>query len=243
MRKTASQTTMVMVLVCVMVLFAAVSFAAPTEKTNKDLYYQGSGGSQSSGASQAQDTGTKPVVRYWVERADSGGRDITVGEKASFHSGDRIYFKFSTNVDCYSYLVCKGTSGKVSMMFPGIAGRDNHVSRYSETTVPTINVPFVFDQTPGTEKLCLVVSPTPVEDWQNMAGQARGLDKPLELNASQEGLWERVVSKCATLSGTKDLTLEQYENNADGQGGNYVADHAGSFTRPMALYMDLEHRP
>jgi len=228
--------------VCALLVCAAALAVPARADTNKDLYYQQPGASSATSGDSGQTSATKPTIRYWVERA--GTRDMIVDTKNSYRSGDKVYFKFGTNVDCHAYLVCKGSSGKVAMMFPGIAGKDNQVKPNSITAIPTINQPFVFDQTPGIEKLCLVVSPKPIEQWEKLSNQARDLSSPLDLNDSQMDLWDEVVSKCANLKATKDLTLEQYENDQDNQGGNYVTDHGESgFTRPIAVYMDLEHKP
>jgi len=251
MHKRVYLTRGLFVAACVLALVAAGASWAGSDASNRDIYFQQAGSSTAgpSSAGSPQDSGeasqastSQPTIRYWVERAET--RDLLLDSKGGFRSGDKIYFKFGTNVECYAYLVCKGSSGKVTMMFPGIAGPDNHVQPRTDTTVPTIKTPFVFDETPGVERLCLVISPNPVQEWEQMAEQARDLEEPLNLSSAQQNLWDQVAASCVTLGKSKDLTLEQYESNDDGQGGNYVTDHGQEgFTRPVAVYLDLEHQP
>ena len=52
-------------------------------------------------------------------------------------------------MDCYAYLVNKGSTGNVAMLFPGMGGLDNHIQTTQEMTIPSIGTPFRFDEKPG----------------------------------------------------------------------------------------------
>lgn len=237
-------TTALALLAALCVPLAWAADEAPDQPSNRDIYYQ-QASSAPTGAAQAPSAGgVPPTVRYWVERdTGEGARDIVVAKDDAFRSGEQVWFKFAANVDCYSYLVAKGTTGNVSMLFPGIAGKDNKVTAHVTKVIPSIDQPFVFDDNPGKEQLCLVVSPKPVPQWERLAERARSLDGLLELNADEQSLWEEVESTCKGLGTSRDLTLEQYESGASGEPGNYVTDHSGGFAEPVKLYVTLEHKP
>ncbi len=239
-------TTALALLAALCVPLAWAADETPTQPSNRDIYYQETSSAPTGAVESppAGDAQPKPTVRYWVERdTGEGARDIVVAKDDAYRSGDRIWLNFAINVDCYAYLVAKGTTGNVSMLFPGIAGDDNQVTAHAPKVIPSIDQPFVFDANPGKEELCLLVSPQPIQELEQIAAQARNLDGLLKLGTDEASLWEEVAQTCKGLQNSRDLTFERYDADSGGEPGNYVTDHSGAFSEPIKLYITLEHKP
>jgi len=204
--------------------------------SNKDLYLdQG-----------APPDSVKPTVKFWVERYSADSRDLDYvlnGDEEVYHTGDKVVFKFSANVASYAYLVNKGSSGKVSMLYPGPAGRDNHVPARQVRTMPSKEGAFQFTAPSGKEELCLVLSPQKIQEFEDIAEESRS--RSFELNKDNQGIWDKVVKDSKVLGKSKDLVLEQDSNPSDGETpGNYVTDYGSDgFSKPISIYMSLRHEP
>jgi hypothetical protein len=192
--------------------------------SNKDLYL-----------AQPESPGAvRPTVKFWAETGNKvGGRkDIVTasGEKMAFRSGDSVDFKIGANVDAYFYLVNKGSTGKIAMLYPGEAGRENKINARQVTSIDK----FKMDDNPGEEQLCLVVSPTRIPALENAAESNRkGAEKSFDDLLNDANVpW---VGK------TKDLTLEQ--DRVPESSANYVTDHGSQgFSRPFAVRLTLQHK-
>lgn len=212
--------------------------AAQAASSNRDIYLE-------------QDTPpeqVKPTVKFWAEKVQDGSRDIEYvldgnSDQNVFKTGQKAYFKFSSNVECYAYLANKGSSGKVSLLYPGISGRDNKVPAYETRIMPSSGQPFVFAGPPGQEELCLVVSPAPIPDFETLAADPKTRSIDLTEGSMKE-VWEKTIKSSAEMGKTRDLVLEQ-DPGAPGQpAANYATDFGSEgFTRPLTIYMTLRHEP
>jgi hypothetical protein len=75
--------------------------------------------------------------------------------------GDRVRFKYRTNVDGYLYVTDLGSSGKSSTLFPHAdTGQDNHVTASKDYQIPsTDSVVFRVAGPPGYDVVTFVVNP------------------------------------------------------------------------------------
>jgi hypothetical protein len=102
-------------------------------------------------------------VQYYIE-LHRDGKLIKVTNKYGFKNGDKIKFHVKSNVDGYAYILLKsGSRGEQSVLFPDpSSGDDNKVKRGSDYVIPSQGF-LTFDDNPGTEKVSLVLSRTPID--------------------------------------------------------------------------------
>ncbi len=102
-------------------------------------------------------------VQYYIE-LHRDGKLIKVTNKYGFKNGDKIKFHVKSNVDGYAYILLKsGSRGEQSVLFPDpSSGDDNKVKRGSDYVIPNQGF-LTFDDNPGTEKVSLVLSRTPID--------------------------------------------------------------------------------
>ncbi len=102
-------------------------------------------------------------VQYWIELHHKG-QVFHVNNKSAFHSGDKIRFHVKSNIDGYAYVVLKeGSSGEQSVLFPDPAHNDEtRIERGRDYSLPSEGL-FTFDSHPGTERVTLLLSRTPMD--------------------------------------------------------------------------------
>ncbi|MDZ4837744.1 MAG: DUF4384 domain-containing protein [Candidatus Melainabacteria bacterium] len=102
-------------------------------------------------------------VQYYIE-LHRDGHQTKVTNKYGFKNGDKIKFHVKSNVDGYAYILLKsGSRGEQSVLFPDPGtGDDNKVKRGSDYVIPATGF-LTFDDNPGTEKVSLVLSRTPID--------------------------------------------------------------------------------
>jgi hypothetical protein len=102
-------------------------------------------------------------VQYYIE-LHRDGHQIKVTNKYGFKNGDKIKFHVKSNIDGYAYILLKsGSRGEQSVLFPDpSSGDDNKVKRGSDYVIPNTGF-LTFDDNPGTEKVSLVLSRTPID--------------------------------------------------------------------------------
>jgi acylglycerol lipase len=102
-------------------------------------------------------------LSYWIEMS-RGGKIFRCNNKTEFRSGDQIRFHVIPASDGYAYLVMvAGTSGKSVVLFPSPeSGQDNYLKKGRDYAVPGGRW-LQFDETPGIEKLSLLVSKQPMD--------------------------------------------------------------------------------
>jgi hypothetical protein len=133
-------------------LLAACTLAIPgqsKEEGAKDLFYR-----QQANPASVLNNG----LQYWIE-VNRAGQVFKVSNKHAFKSGDKIRIHVKTNIDAFAYVLLReGSSGEQSVLFPDPRFHDNNrLKASSDCAVPQEGF-LTFDQTPGTEKLILLIS-------------------------------------------------------------------------------------
>lgn len=110
-------------------------------------------------------------IRYALLLRDSDGHYNEVSPTTIFHNGDHLRLSVMANQPGYLYVIQRGSSGAWNSIYPGKHAADNgeptnrlepgHVYQ-----VPDGKGAFRFDQTPGQEKLFLVLSRQRIADLE-----------------------------------------------------------------------------
>ncbi len=117
-------------------------------------------------------------LRYSVLLRDSNNQYAEVSPEATFHSGDYLHLSVMANQPGYLYVIGQGSSGSWSPIFPkrGSAPESNKVEAGVATEVPSGTQAFQFDRTPGEEKLFVILSRRPIEDFDRTIDQLKASD-------------------------------------------------------------------
>ncbi len=96
--------------------------------------------------------------------ADKEYAEVTPG--TVFHSGDHIRLSFLANEPGYFYVIQQGSSGAWSPIYPprNASAESTRIEAGKLQIVPAGAHSFQFDQQPGTEKLYVILSRTPIDD-------------------------------------------------------------------------------
>jgi hypothetical protein len=89
----------------------------------------------------------------------------------TFVSGDRIKLGIESNDTAYLYVVQEGSDGTWDVLYP--SSKQHQVSAGTKVEVPAGAEDFVFDSTPGTERLMVVLSRTPETDLEKLVDSLR----------------------------------------------------------------------
>lgn len=115
-------------------------------------------------------------LRYSILKYAGDQDYLEVDPDLVFRSGDRIRLRLQVNDPAYLYIVMKGSSGNWRVLFPSpeYDSGSNRVLPGREYDVPS-RTRFVFDETPGEEKLFFVLSRKPESDLDKLIYE---LDQP-----------------------------------------------------------------
>ncbi|MBA3973120.1 MAG: hypothetical protein C0504_02745 [Candidatus Solibacter sp.] len=103
---------------------------------------------------------TRPLgLRYSILKYAGDDQYMEVDPDLVFRSGDRIRLRVQVNDPAYLYIVMKGSSGNWRVLFPSpeYDSGSNRVLPGRDYDIPS-RTRFVFDETPGEEKLFFVLS-------------------------------------------------------------------------------------
>jgi hypothetical protein len=115
-------------------------------------------------------------MRYIVRQLINGNmRDVDPDK--TFVSGDRIKLGIESNDTAYLYVVQEGSDGRWDVLYPA-AGSQHKVSARTMVDIPAGTDDFAFDQTPGTERLLVVLSRTPETDLEKLVASLRNAKRP-----------------------------------------------------------------
>ena len=108
-----------------------------------------------------------PGISYWIELMRAGKR-YSCNNKTQFHSGDEIRIHVISSVDGYAYILMKrGSTGAHAVLFPDSrTGRNNAVAAEKDFALPSATW-LKFDENPGTEKVALIFSRSPLDPDTN----------------------------------------------------------------------------
>lgn len=124
-------------------------------------------------------------VRYSILKYAGDQDYMEVDPDLVFRSGDRIRLRVQVNDPSYLYIVMKGSSGNWRVLFPSpeYDSGSNRVLPGRDYDIPS-KTRFVFDETPGEEKLFFVLSRQPESDLDKLIYE---LDQPAGLPAAPTG--------------------------------------------------------
>ncbi len=101
-------------------------------------------------------------IRYSVMRLNGGAWE-EVDPTREFHAGERLRLRVESNTDGYFYVASGLSSGGWHMVYPSVDQPNKAWARQAVIIPP--GVTFVFDETPGTERLYVLFSKTPRPEW------------------------------------------------------------------------------
>ncbi|MBX9668988.1 MAG: DUF4384 domain-containing protein [Candidatus Obscuribacterales bacterium] len=155
-------------------------------------------------------------VQYYIE-LHRDGHLSKVTNKFGFKNGDKIRFHVKSNVDGYAYILLKsGSRGEQSVLFPDQgSGDDNKVKRGDDYVIPSSGF-LTFDDNPGTEKVSLLLSRTPIDAQAYLAGPK---DSPTLIASAMTGakdlIPQRVLVHYSESAPTKIASLPPPEKRPD----------------------------
>ncbi|MBS1999571.1 MAG: DUF4384 domain-containing protein [Cyanobacteria bacterium SZAS LIN-2] len=178
---------------------SALSIAALAFTSLSFTSLVGSGPAQAADGDQGPVTGAKGLffeqlekpkenlntgLRYWIEMRRNGTTQ-RVSNKTQFRAGDSIRFHVRSNINGYAYiLLSSGSQGEQSVLFPNDkTGEPNRLEGGREYVLPQ-DGGLTFDENPGTEKLTLLLSRTPIDAKSYLAKPAA--EKEITLIASAQ---------------------------------------------------------
>lgn len=204
-------------------------------------------------------TATYAGLQYYVDLQDSSGNLRQVTTNHVFHSGDKIRLKVKSNMEGYLYVLNQGSSGRFNPLYPPRGEGNGFIQAGMTYSIPA-NGFIRFDDTPGTEKVSIVLSKQPVlgespsnsyegQDeeavpvktaaYTSCAGSSAG-SKDLFNEEDKGGQIDCVRRNYG--AGSKDLFAE--EDTASAQPASYVAMPAETMDNSKVLTADfnLTHR-
>jgi len=130
-------------------------------------------------------------VQYWIE-LKRGSKHNRVSNQYPFKTGDQVRFHVTPNIDGYAYVLLKsGSRGERAVLFPNEkAGESNAVARGKEILIPGDGSYLCFDNNPGTERLSLVVSRTPINATAYLDNEA-----PVMIASTEGGSKDLIPTK------------------------------------------------
>ena len=158
-----------------LLLMSSAALPAHSGEGAKDLFYR-----QISNQAQTLNTG----MQYWIELKRQG-KQRRVSNKFAFKTGDSIRIHVTSNTDAYAYIVLKeGSAGEQSVLFPDPNYRDNNKLKSGVDYSLPQDGAMTFDKNPGTERLILLLSRTPIDASKYFADKNR---KQVVLAARRDG--------------------------------------------------------
>jgi hypothetical protein len=148
----------------------------------------------------ASGTGVNPGLKYRLTQKLATGEEIDVDPETAFRSGQGVRFTFESNVDGFLYVIQEGSSGRWTLLFPhpDVNGGSHAVGRRRQVSVPE-NGWFMFDETPGTERLFVFLSREP-------GSQLPGLNQPL---SALQAISPSIVDALGQTIRPRDLVFEK----------------------------------
>jgi len=88
-----------------------------------------------------------------LTRQGKQGNEEAVSPATTFYSGESVRVSIQTEQNGFMYIILQGSSAKVSMLYPNprLNGGNNRITKGQP-----LNIPFKFDDQPGTETVYLV---------------------------------------------------------------------------------------
>jgi hypothetical protein len=160
----------------ILILILVVSGLTVGKAQNARDLYLGYGKNETPVSAPTNDTANlqkvpkngQPGTKVTIELMRDGKLKF-VKPNSKFRSGDKIRLRFATNFDGYIRILNVGSSGKVSLLFP-YNGANDRITPSTDFQIPNNNDWIVFDDTPGTEMLTVILSAKPFEGGDDLSG-------------------------------------------------------------------------
>lgn len=201
-------------------------------------------------------------LRYSVVKRDDEDQYQEVDPDSVFHSGDKIRLNVEANDSAYLYILMKGSSGKWLPLFPSrqISGGNNRIEKGRLYQIPAGNEGrFTFDEHAGEEKLFLVLSRKPDEDFEKLVyavGSGGSSPKPANGSSAQEPLKVMMADNLAPIDDNligrirsqfvaRDLVFEKVDDATPGpkkEAAMYVVNPDRSPGARLVVDLTLKHQ-
>jgi len=167
-----------------------------------------------SGSPVNSPTTSVPISKMKVSliRRDTRGKEEAVSPETTFYSGEAVKLHIQADQNGFLYILSRGSSGKVSMLYPDreIRGGNNRIVKGQEVRIPTGDGWFKFNKDPGTEMIYLVFAENKTEKFiselENAASQGNiALPAELERQAMDLVMMGGELKGQWTLSGVLKL--------------------------------------
>lgn len=174
-------------------------------------------------------------IGYTLYQRDPQGRLVRARAGQEFVRGDGVRLSIEPNAAGYLYIFNADDSGTLRMLYPHgrLDGGQNKVSAHVTYQVPAAayNQEFVFDATPGTERLYIVVTREPLKKVETGDALVR-LCQAIAADAGCE--WEAPPPVLAAVrQGEAERKLSVRDDASAGQ--PQTADEVASATRGLTL--------
>jgi serine/threonine protein kinase len=129
-----------------------------------------------------------PKMKVALIRRDKRGKEEVVSPETRFYNGDGVRIRIQADQNGFLYILSRGSSGKVSMLYPDrrIQGGNNQIVKEQVVSIPTARGWYTFNNAPGTEMIYLVFAENKTEgfirDLEKAASQAK-ITLPAELES------------------------------------------------------------
>lgn len=143
----------------------ALFYDRSTGKTNPAVSFNTGNqqtGTQSVKASPAGSplAGLQPGVRYWIELVYPNDSEMhRVNADRAFRTGERIRIHYTPNYDGYLFVMQKGSSGQISLLFPSQLGTNQNLLKAGQDHAVPAQGWFRFDETAGLEQVQVIFFP------------------------------------------------------------------------------------
>ena len=208
-------------------------------------------------------------LRYSVLKRGGDGQYQEVDPESVFHSGDKIRLNIETNDSAYLYIVMKGSSGKWLPLFPSrqISGGNNRIEKGRLYQIPPGDEGrFTFDENAGEEKLFLVLSRKPDEDFEKLvyaissggsgargaeptpAGASTGSGSPplkVMMAENTPPINDDLISRIRSQFVARDLVFEKVDDATPGtkkEAAMYVVNPDRSPDARLVVDLKLKHQ-
>jgi hypothetical protein len=164
-------------------------------------------------------------LRYRVRQLLPGGLQEVDPSKV-FHSGDRIILEIESNNQGYIYVVHQGSNSDWSVLFPSNApaknGPPNFIRPGQSVFIPTEEgTDIVFDDTPGIERLFVILSKNPETSLERLIRSVRSpapiqrQGAPIQLASRQVSIPPAEMDRIATALTPRNLVIEKRPSAGD----------------------------
>ncbi len=156
---------------------------------------------------ESQEKSLNTGVQYYIE-LERGGVNRRTTNKEKFQNGDRIRFHLKSNIDGYAYiLLSSGSRGEQSVLFPDPqSGDNNQVKHGKDYTLPETGF-LTFDENPGTEKVTLVLSRTPIDAQAYLGNKA---EAPTLIASAMTGSKDLIPQKVLVAYNDPAVTKQKF---------------------------------